>query len=157
MGLALGIASHRWGRNRRVARPRAIIRDARVPLISLLATLFLFSTFAAAVHIRPPADAVRLSEILAALGETPESVLLSICHHSDEDTSGSVPDHRQTLPCEKCPFCVAFHHLPPVPPLGFDRTAYGPSGSATFLPDRSELEHVRKAAGQIRPRAPPLA
>ena len=158
--MAFAFASGCRGKNRRVAHLRAIIRRTllvpRAPLTCLLAALFLFSTFEAArpLQLRPPANA-EFSETLAALGEGSEAALLSICYHGGDEASGQ-PHQNQTLPCKNCPFCIAFHHLPPVPHRGFDCAVYASPGSTTFVLNCFEPARVREMADQSRPRAPPL-
>ena len=78
----------------------------------------------------------------------------SICHHGDGNTPG-IPLDDQTLPRKKCPLCLAFHHLPPVPHRIFSCPAYRPFGEATLLPDHRELVSAREWPDQTRPRAPP--
>ncbi len=161
--MAFASASHRrWTGTRRLAHSRAILRNRwlvpRTTFTCLLAALFLFSTLAALrpAHAWPRADAAGFSEVQAALGSTTEELLSSICHHGDEDTSG-IPGHNHSQPCKTCPFCTAFHHLPPVPDRGFECAAHEPSGSTTFFLYCHDLPHVRQMVDQRRPRAPPLA
>lgn len=162
MGLAFAFASRRRGGNRRVARSRAIIRQMfhawNSPFTCLLATLFLFSTFAAArpYHTRPLADSAEFAEIQAALGATADEALLSFCLHGDQNTSGSIPDHDQTQPCKTCPFCCGFHHLPLLPQRSLDCSAHGQSAVAAIYPHSRKLPSARETPGQKRPRAPPL-
>ena len=157
--MAFALASRSRGGNRIVARSPAAIRQLRraprALFTSLLAGLFLFSTFTAAspIHAWPLAASAEFAEIQNALGAAPEEFLSSFCFHGDGSTSG-IPDRDQTQPCKACPFCCGFHHLPLLPQRSLGYPAH--RVSAALFPSRVHLTAAREKPAESRPRAQPL-
>lgn len=162
VGLAFAFASRGRSGPRRLARSRAAIRWLPCPprsfLTSLLAALFLVSTFAAAlpVHTWPATAIGEFAQVQAALGTASEELLSSFCLHRDGNTPG-LPDHDRTQPCKTCPFCCGFHHPPLLPQRSLDCPAHGQPAAAVLFPDSQELTAARETPGRRRSRAPPQA
>lgn len=97
---------------------------------------------------------IDLLELQLLSGLQANELEASICHHGDGNAPG-IPYDDQRQPRKKCPLCLAFHHLPPVPHRIFSCPAYRPFGAATLFPDKRELAPARQRPDQTRPRAPP--
>ncbi len=126
--------------------------------VCALAILVLFGSLASSWHQSHTGAAASsdLSELQLLSGLQASELEASICHHGDENAPG-IPYDDQGAPRKKCPLCLAFHHLPPVPHRIFSRPAYRLFGEATLLPDRRVLAPSREWPDQTRPRAPPSA
>lgn len=154
------IREKRWQGGRKRAYRAAGFYSARLIsrrlAVHALAILVLLGSLTSSWH-QSNAEVAASSDLLELQllsGLQANELEASICHHGDGNAPGT-PLDDQTLPRKKCPLCLAFHHLPPIPNRIFSCPAYRPFGEATLLPDQRELAPGRDWPDQTRPRAPP--
>jgi len=154
------IRGKRWqGGTRRACRTSGFFSPglmSRRLAVCALAILVLFGSLASSWHQSHAGAAASsdVSELQPLSGLQAKEAAASICHHGDGNAP-DIPHDDQGAPCKKCPLCLAFHHLPPVPHRIFSCPAYRLFGEATLLPDRRESAPAREWPDQTRPRAPP--
>ena len=160
-GTKMSREKRRQGGRRRACRAAGFCSPqlmSRRLAVYALAILVLLGSLTSSLH-QSQAGAVApsdLSGLQLLFGLQANELEASICHHGDENAPG-IPYDDQGPPRKKCPLCLAFHHLPPVPHRIFSCPAYRLFGEATLLPDRRVLAPSREWPDQTRPRAPPLA
>lgn len=154
------------GRRRRIGHPWDRMAAAqphlgqRRPAVSwLLALAFLIGALIPSLHGAPVAPRLssEFAAIEAALGDSAESLLTSICHHDDGSSSG-LPDGEDHSQCKKlCLLCHALQHSAPALAQAHSiaLTPYRTSAAGP-IPQNSPPAAMAMASGQARPRAPPL-